>query len=143
MKHFSLPLTIFTQDELLGTTSRRQAERTLSSSPTLQPALSELQARLLSTAPSADTPHPRNTQELFAYISTARDSFQHRARHLRTAFAIARLAERVALGEAPVVSAAVAGIDGRGARLDSLGALSTLLRGRAGPQVHYVCMAVK
>ncbi len=62
-------------------------------------------------------------------------------RRMRVAFAFARIAERVALGDASAMNGM--GAEARVSRLDSLEALSAVLRGRVSSSVKYVCMAVR
>ena len=143
MKHFSQPLTVFVHNELLGKPSLRDAERLMSSND-FHSILDEFHARILtpldSATPGAVARRPQNTRELFGYVSNARSEFRQHLQRIRIAFAVARTAERVALGEAHGHTKSA---DNRGARIDSLDTLSALLRGRAESQVHYVCLAVK
>ncbi|KAI9057155.1 hypothetical protein FKP32DRAFT_1584688 [Trametes sanguinea] len=160
MKHFSYPLSL-----LAVTNSRQQmpqfTEDKLRSSPELRPLVEALQVRILAaTTPppqtrsgSATPSTPRKFNRiararsedagtahgLLDHVSEARAEFHKAARRTRVAFTVARIAERIALGEVPVNAK---GAEHTG-RLDSIGTLSALLRGRAGNQIRYVCMAVR
>ncbi|TBU43716.1 origin recognition complex subunit 3 N-terminus-domain-containing protein [Dichomitus squalens] len=147
LKHFSSnPLSTLVHDELLGTTLHR-AGRTLTSSAGLALLVDALHARLLAASESRPQSQrnrdarPQTADELLAAVSGARTVFLTQARRLRVAFAVARIAECVALGEAPQGVPSGKSAEGRGMRLDSMEMLSSLLRGRGSSQVRYVCMA--
>ncbi|KAH9898592.1 hypothetical protein C8Q73DRAFT_641438 [Cubamyces lactineus] len=159
MKHFTHPLSLLASDRHV---EHVLTSETLATSPELRPLVEALQVRLLTaTTPESQsrsrptTPtSPRRlnfvsrgaktttgtAQDLLECVSDARLEFHKHARRMRVAYRIATIAERVALGESQSNS-------GRnpesGGRLDSLETLSALLRGRAGSQIRYVCMAVK
>ncbi|KAH9910496.1 uncharacterized protein BXZ73DRAFT_58354 [Epithele typhae] len=137
MKHFAQPLTVFADEDVA-----RQVEP-LSSSPDFASTLGELHTRLLPpTAQDESTPLPRpeTFNGLLERVSGAHAAFAQNARRVRVGFAVARLAERVALGETPQSSSRTAA---NGNRLGMLEALSDVLRGRVDSQVRYVCVAVK
>ncbi len=140
MKHFTLPLSIFVHDSLLGESSPRNAERVLGSSPAFHSVADALHAHLL--ASSADT-RPQTATQVLDYVTTARAMFHRAARRMRVAFTIARIAERVALGESSNMLLGGRSAEGRVARLDGLTMLGAVLRGQAHSQVRYVCMAVR
>ncbi|KAI0630536.1 hypothetical protein C8Q77DRAFT_1211544 [Trametes polyzona] len=161
MKHFTQPLSLFTHDEALGEASPRQAEHKLGTQ--FRTLVEDLQLRLFATAPSTSRsrggssapPTPRKTDaagreaewhadtayELLESVSRARVAFHKHTRRMRVAFGIATIAERVALGPAP--THAPKSSEGGNTRLDSLESLSAVLRGRAGSQIRYMCMAVR
>ncbi|EIW58150.1 uncharacterized protein TRAVEDRAFT_71854 [Trametes versicolor FP-101664 SS1] len=163
MKHFTQPISLFSREELLGELDVDHAEHKLNSEPELQALIEGLQLRLFATTLAAartregssapGTPrktngaihenrwHANTAGELLECVSRARVAFHKHARRMRVAFAVACIAERVALGPAPVH--VNKGGEGDNARLDSLEMLSAVLRGRAGNQVRYVCMAVR
>lgn len=163
MKHFTQPISLFSREELLGELDVDHAEHKLNSEPELQALIEGLQLRLFATTPAAartregssapGTPrktngaihenrwHANTAGELLECVSRARVAFHKHARRMRVAFAVACIAERVALGPAPVH--VNKGGEGGNARLDSLEMLSAVLRGRAGNQVRYVCMAIR
>ncbi|KAI0336000.1 hypothetical protein GY45DRAFT_1316025 [Cubamyces sp. BRFM 1775] len=159
MKHFTHPLSLLALDHHV---TRILTSETLATSPELRPLVEALQVRLLTaTAPETQgrsrptTPtSPRrlnfvsrgaktttgSARDLLECVSDARLEFHRQARRMRIAYRIAVIAERVALGESHPNPGK--GNEG-GGRLDSLEALSAVLRGRAGSQIRYVCMAVK
>ncbi|OJT03272.1 Origin recognition complex subunit 3 [Trametes pubescens] len=163
MKHFTQSLSLFARDDLLGEPDVDLAEHKLSSEPELQALVEGLQLRLFATTPASartregssapGTPrktngvthengwHADTAGEMLECVSRARVAFHKHARRMRVAFAVARVAERVALGAAPVHTNK--GAQSGNTRLDSLEMLSAVLRGRAGNQVRYVCMAVR
>ncbi|KAI0358145.1 hypothetical protein OH77DRAFT_1397737 [Trametes cingulata] len=166
MKHFTQPLSIFAQVELLGEASLTSAERKLTS-PDFHPLVEALQVRLLAssssssssatqTRPSSSTPssprkldgtasahgwQARTAAGLLECVTTARSAFRKQARRFRVAFAVACMAEQAALGSTSGSGARTSG--GNGSRLDSMESLSAVLRGRASNQIRYVCMAVR
>ncbi|TFK94352.1 hypothetical protein K466DRAFT_642285 [Polyporus arcularius HHB13444] len=140
MKHFTLPLSIFVHNSLLGESSPRNAERVLGSSPAFHSVADALHAHLL--ASSADA-RPQTATQVLDYVTTARAAFHRAARRMRVAFTIARIAEHVALGESSNMLLGGRSAEGRAARLDGLKMLGAVLRGQAHSQVRYVCMAVR
>lgn len=146
MKHFVHPLSIFVHDALLGTASLHDAEEALTSSACTQIA-EALHARLLAVPPpptSSDVGKPpQSAHDLLACVTSCRATFQSCARRMRVAFAVARIAEHISLGDTSSPISNGRSIEGRSGRLDSLDMLSAVLRGRAGSQVRYVCMAVR
>ncbi|KAI0768174.1 origin recognition complex subunit 3 N-terminus-domain-containing protein [Trametes elegans] len=160
MKHFTSPLSIFA--------ARKQprqgphlTEEGLAAAPELQPLVGALQIRLLaatsptemSRPPTPSTPRKKEKSvtreewrvsspgDLLECVSRARVAFHRQARRIRVAFSVANIAERVALGDSPANGAKTA--DGRGVKFSSIEMLSSVLRGRAGSQMRYVCMAVR
>ncbi|KAI1792398.1 origin recognition complex subunit 3 N-terminus-domain-containing protein [Ganoderma leucocontextum] len=146
MKHFSNPLSIFVDDELIGTTPH-DARRALMSSAGFAPVVDAAHARLLAASESQsqgdEDGRPQTADELLSAVSAARTEFRRQARRLRIAFTVARIAERVALSDATHGLVNGKNVEGRAARLDSLEALSAILRQRGSSQVRYVCMAVR
>ena len=141
MKHFSIPLSIFVHHE-------RNAARALASHAGFASVVDAVHARLLAasgTQPQGDGDgrRPQTAEELFGAVSNARTEFRRQTRRLRVAFTVARIAERVALSDATHGLVNGKAADGRGSRLDSLEALSAILRQRGSSQVRYVCMAVR
>lgn len=137
LKHFSHPLSLFVHHELLGAASPHDAARRL----TPQTA-DAVHTRLLAAQSQARLDaRPQNARELLDAVSTARVAFRKKMRRMRVAFAFARIAERVALGDASAMNGM--GAEARVSRLDSLEALSAVLRGRVSSSVKYVCMAVR
>ncbi|KAL7285667.1 hypothetical protein ACG7TL_000772 [Trametes sanguinea] len=160
MKHFTHPLSL-----LAAINSRNQmaqlTEDRLRSSSELRPLVEALQVRILAaTTPAPQvrsgsgtpgTPRKFNriararsedagtARGLLDHVFDARAQFHKAVRRIRVAFAVVRIAERVALGEAQANAKSA----DHAARLDSIGTLSALLRGRAGNQIRYVCMAVR
>lgn len=144
MKHFSQPLSVFVQNELLGGTTVRDAEQAIIS-PSLQSLVDTLHHRVfmkLQDHEQGSAQAPQNPGELLACISSSRVSFHRCARRMRTAFAVARIAERIALGDAPQDTVLGHTAEGRAIRFDSLDALSVVLRGRADSRMEHICMAV-
>lgn len=163
MKHFTQALTVFTHGQSLGEPSQRQNELKLGSDPQSRTLVDGLQLRLFATAPSSaqtragsSTPaSPRKTNgaafadewraetagDLMNCVSRARVAFHKNARRMRVAFTIAGVAERVALGAPQTQSGR--NVEGTNVRFDSLEMLSAAMRGRAGSQIRYVCMAVR
>ena len=146
MKHFTNPLSIFAHDELLGIPTRDDG-LALISSPAFAPAVEAIHARLF--AASGSQPQndgdgrPQTAEALLNAVSAARTEFRRQTRRLRAAFTVARIAERVALSDAMHGLVNGKNVDGRAPRLDSLEALSAIVRQRGGSQVRYVCMAVR
>ena len=149
LKHFSAnPLSTLVHDEPFSAVPHHAA-RALESYAAFAPLVEALHARLLAASESQTqsqnngSTRPQTAHELLAAVFNARTALLSQARRLRVAFAVARIAERVALGEAPHGTVSAKSADGRGARLDSLDMLSAILRGRGSSQVRYVCMAVR
>ncbi|KAH9847296.1 hypothetical protein C2E23DRAFT_849159 [Lenzites betulinus] len=163
MKHFTQPLSIFTIGESLGEPSQRKNELKLGSDPGLRALVEGLQLRLFATTPPSSQPRagsstpvsPKKANgavhgdqwradtagDLMDCVSRARVAFRKNARRMRAAFAIAGIAERVALG-APQTHTGRSTEDAN-VRFDSPGMLSVIMRGRAGSHIRYVCMAVR
>ncbi len=144
MKHFSNPLSVFIDDELLTV---RDTGLALISSAGFAPIVDALHARLLAASGSQPQGNgvgrPQTAEELFSAVSGAHTEFMKQTRRLRVAFTVARIAERVALADATHGLVNGKAVNGRGSRLDSLEALSPILRQRGSSQVRYVCMAVR
>ena len=143
MKHFGNPLSIFAHDNLLGHASARDAERTFESSSAFRSLADALHARLLSSSLDQAYVHAGTVGELLDSVTNARTAFRKAARRMRVAFAVARLAEHVAVGDSSNALFSAGSAEGRANRLDSLEMLGSILRGRASSQVRYVCMAVR
>ncbi|KAI0672417.1 hypothetical protein C8Q78DRAFT_1188445 [Trametes maxima] len=139
MKHFTQPLSVFVNAEQT-TTVLSHLETHQTPPAHTSSLLQALQVRLLASA--SQTAPSRSGSALREHIARAHAEFRRHARRLRVAFAVGRLAERIALGDAPAGHAKSAESSSSG-RLNSLEALSSVLRGRASTQVRYVCMAVR
>ena len=111
MKHFSQPLSALVHDEILRPTS----SDTENASPAL---LAALHARLLA-ASGSQVQAGEDETALLSTVSAARAAFHRTTSRLRVAFACARIAERIALGDAAHATANGKSAEGRNARLDS------------------------
>jgi origin recognition complex subunit 3 len=100
LKHFDEPLTIFVQDELLGTSSAKLAIRKLSD-PEAAPFLVSLFSWAFGPqewTSSEDGSWPVNdTAGLLASIAEARADFRSRLRKLKLAFGVMRKVQKVML----------------------------------------------
>ncbi|KAI8995456.1 hypothetical protein BD414DRAFT_410622 [Trametes punicea] len=161
VKHFTHPLSTFALHQEGTEDACFVTEGELTSSHEFRPLVEALQVRLLaftsptsqsragsatptterrsSRPPQGDAGDVGSAQGLLARVSSGRAAFHRVGRRMRVAFQVARIAERVALGE---VQANAKSAEGSG-RLDNIEAFSGLLRGRAANQVRYVCMAVR
>ncbi|RPD53750.1 hypothetical protein L226DRAFT_469917 [Lentinus tigrinus ALCF2SS1-7] len=144
LQHFANPLSIFVHDNLLGQTSTHDAERVLGSSSGFSALSDALHARLLASSSQKQTNNrPQTITQLLGSVSTARAAFHRTARRMRVAFAVARIAERVASDESPNALFSGGGAEARANRLDGLEMLVGVQRSRATSQVHSVCTAVR
>ncbi|KAI0753293.1 origin recognition complex subunit 3 N-terminus-domain-containing protein [Daedaleopsis nitida] len=135
LKHFTNTLSVFVRTEALGLAP----EDVLAS-----PLADAIHTRLLAAqSPNHVDDRPQNASGLLDAVSEARTAFRKHARRMRVAFAVARIAERVALGDASGPPVTGMGASGSNTRLDSMESLSAVLRGRTRSQVRYACMAVK